>query len=496
METYNSYIDELYQSQNIGADTHQRNLCPREFYEQEVTKVLNIIKKNSDASIEELRRVIYKESGIEQSLRKFIFKRQMAPGAVITYGTRHYQETIVLGNKEEVIPTNGELIENIRPMNENTLFDLASTTKGFTAIATLKLIEMGLIDNLEDDITKYAPQFVNLKGITIYDLLTFIPLKTNERVDNAKSKDEAEQILFTAVKKEIKENANPYNDIAPMVLKYVIEKASGMDYYSFLKCNILDNLNMKDTFVKIPEDKKKNVASGNCDTRYYKDGNIVTRDYITPGISTDDKARILGQPDGVLSGHAGLFSTATDMEKLARALIDNKILNLDIRQKMGKNRTGKMYLKEDGSKGFVQHFGMLHYSKNPILSASEVHHPLSGESFASAGWSGTQLTIDPINEINFFMGANRSHNRITILDPIHKDKVKTDEQGKRTIILPNGKEIIDASSFAIDKQDSLGRDSAIVHPCIELALQYKILEDIIGKSEEKNLNGIKTIHLK
>jgi len=66
---------------------------------------------------------------------------------------------------------------------------------------------------------------------------------------------------------------------------------------------------------------------------------------------------------------------------------------------------------------------------------------------------------------------------MTIIDPTHQDKIKTDEFGKRTIILPDGRELIDASKFAMT------RDEAIVHPCIELALQYKILEDIIGKKE-------------
>lgn len=493
MNNYDAYIEKLYLAQNIGAEELQKNLCPREFYEQLVLKVLNIMKKHKDASIEELRKIIYDQSKVEQSIRHFILERKMAPGAVITYGTKNYQETIILGNKEEVILQDGKLIESPKQMEEDTIFDLASVTKGFTAIATLKLVEMGLIDNLQDDITKYAPQFKNLKGITIYDLLTFTPLKTNERIDNTTNKEDAEKILFTASRNNIPENSNPYNDISPMVLKFIIEKTSGMDYYSFLKCTFLDSLNMKDTHVKIPEEKIDRVASGNYDTRYYKDGKLITRDYITKGISTDDKARILGQPEGILSGHAGLFSTASNMETLARALIENKIFNFDIRREMTKNRTGKMYLKEDGSKGFIQFLGMLHYSKNPILEASEVHHPLSGESFASAGWSGTQLTIDPLNEINFFMGANRSHNRLTILDPIHKDKLKKDKYEQKTIILPDGREIIDASSFAFDKPDSKGRDGAIVHPCLELALQYKILEDIIGQN---NLTEKKKIYIK
>ena len=470
MKNIEKYIDELYNAQNIGADSTQKNLCPKEFYENLVFNVLNTIKNNKDASITELRTLLYKQSNIENSLRNFFYKKQMAPGAVITYGTENYQENIILGNKKETI-------ESQEPMEKDTIFDLASTTKGFTAIAILKLLEMGLIDNLEDEVTKYAPQFKNLKGITIYELLTFIPLKTTERIDKANTIDEAENILFKAEPNQIPQNTNPYNDIAPMVLKYIIEKAAGMDYYAFLKCTILDSLEMHDTYVKIPEENISRVASGNNDTRYYKDGNIVTRNYITQGISTDDKARILGQPEGNLSGHAGLFSTADNMKKLAQALIDNKILNLNLRKEMTKNRTGKMYLKENGSKGYVQYLGMLHYSKNPLLAASEVHHPLSGEAFAGAGWSGTQLTVDPIHNINFFMGANRSHNRMTIIDPTHQDKIKTDEFGKRTIILPDSRELIDASKFAMT------RDEAIVHPCIELALQYKILEDIIGKKE-------------
>lgn len=488
METIDKYIDELYQNQNISAEKNQQNLCPREFYEQLVTKILNIVNKNKDATIEELRQIIYNQSGVTESIISFINNRKMAPGAVVSYGTKNFQETILIGNKEE--------IPNQTPMTEDTIFDLASTTKGFTAIATLKLLEMGLIDNLQDEITKYAPQFTNLQNVTIYDLLTFIPLNTEKRIDNASELEEAEKILFNATKKEIPKNSNPYNDIAPMVLKYIIEEASGMKYYDFLKCTILDSLEMNDTLVQIPEEKITKTASGNNDTRYYKDGTIINRDYIAKGISTDDKARILGQPQGILSGHAGLFSTAQDIEKLARALIENKLFNLELRKEMTKNRTGKMYISEDGSKKYTQHFGFLHYSKHPILSSSEVHHPLSGESFASAGWSGTQLTIDPINEINLFLGSNRSHNRLTIIDPIHKDKIVTEPNGKKIIILPDGREIIDASSFAIDRPNFPGRDGAIIHPCLELALQYKILEDIIGKNEEKSLSSKNIIHLK
>lgn len=233
--------------------------------------------------------------------------------------------------------------ENIVPMEEDTIFDLASVTKLFTAISILKLVEMGDV-KLGDDITKYVPQFDNLKGVSIFNLLTFIPLKTDTRIDKAKTKEEAENILFGAKRIDSPSIGNPYNDIAPMVLKYVIENVSGLSYYDFLEKFVLKDVNMRDTLVKECGNREK-FASGNFDGRYYKDDSFLIRDKAIPGVSTDDKARILGQAEGNLSGHAGLFSTASDMEKMARGLIDSKIINERARNSMAKNRTGRLFCR-------------------------------------------------------------------------------------------------------------------------------------------------------
>ena len=265
-----------------------------------------------------------------------------------------------------------------------------------------------------------------------------------------------------------------------MALKYVIENITGMKYYDFLKQEVLDKINMNDTLVNIPKEKIDRVSNGNYDGRYDKHGNLIIRTKALKGIATDDKARILGQPEGNLSGHAGLFSTVSDMTKLARALIENKILNLEIRDEMAKNRRGYAFIKPDGTKNYAQYFGMLVYSKNPILASSEVRHFLSGKSFAAAGWSGTQTTIDPINNLNFTLLSNRSHNRMTYIDPSQRWRIiQNDVLGYRSIILPNGYEMMDATRYAFD------RDEVINH-CIELALEYKMLEEITEYSKNND----------
>ena len=473
------YIDELYENQNIGADDTQKNLYKKEEYLKLLKNVIETLKDNKDLSIEELRQKLYEKSKLEDFLKDFFLDRKMAPGAVITYGTKNFQERLTIGNKQEVVMENGILVPKKEEMIDDAIFDLASTTKLFTSLCILKLVESGEL-SLNDEVVKYVPKFNNLKGITIFDLLKFEPLETIGRIDRANSKGEAEEILFTAKRKDIPYGANVYNDVAPMVLKYVIESITGLEYKEFVQKEILDKLNMNNTFVNIPTSKLDKTSNGNYDGRFYQDGNYIIRDKAIKGVSTDDKARIFGQPEGVLSGHAGLFSTSSDMTKLARALIDNKVINLNIRDMMAKNRTGFSFMSPDNSKkNYRQYFGMLVYSKNPELSSSEVQHSLSGKSFASAGWSGTQQTIDPINQINLTLLSNRSHNRMTFIDKTKKDQVVTHDNGIKTIVLPNGYEMIDATRYAWERDD-------IIRKCIELAFEYKMLEDITGYSKNND----------
>lgn len=474
-----NYINSLYENQNIGADETQKNLYKKEYYLKLLRNVIEVLKDNKDLDISELREKLYEKSRLDDLLRDFFLERKMAPGAVITYGTKNFQEKITIGNKQEVIMKNGILVPKEEKMRDDTIFDLASVTKLFTSISILKLVQEKEL-NINDDVTKYVPEFKNLKGITILELLTFEPLVTTGKIDSTEDMSEAERILFSAKRQEdITKGDAKYNDIAPMVLKYVIEKISGMTYQEFVQKVILDKLGMTNTFVQVPDEKKEMVANSNYDLRVDNNNNFIVRTKAIKGVSTDDKARILGQPNGILSGHAGLFSNSSDMTKLARALIDNQILNLEIRDEMIKNRRGKFVIDAKGKKNFSQYFGMLVYSKNPNPVNTEVRHFLSGKSFASAGWSGTQQTIDPINNLNLTFLSNRSHNRLTSIAENQKYRIiHNDNVLYNSIISPYG-EFIDASRYAYERDD-------VITKCMELALEYKMLEDITGYSKNNN----------
>jgi len=474
-----NYVEELYSKQNTSMFNEQNGLYSRKDYYELLIPVIEMFKSHDSLSLDEMREQLFEASKIEEKITEFIYKREMAPGMVFSYGTKNYKETVIIGNKQEIsLDTNGNYVPSLDKMTEDTIFDLASVTKLFTSLSILNLVKQNVI-SLDDEVIKYAPQFHNLKGVTIFDLMSFrIPLKTNGRVDQAKSREEAESILYNIEIDQNNNNLRPYTDMGAMVLKYVIESASGMSLYSFVDESILKKAKMVDTHVVIPKLKLDRVASTNFDGKYYKDGNFSINTTAPIGTVYDPKAQRMGQTDGILSGHAGLFSTPKDMTNLAKAIIGGQIIDDEYVEMLARNRTGKKYIQDEKEK-YVQYLGFLCYSKNPILGDSELFHAMSGKAFASAGWTGTQLTVDPMNELYFFMAANRSHNRMTFIDPAQREKVKCDELGRKTIVLPDGSIKIDATRFAWE------RDEVVVQPALKLTIQYKMLEDLKKLENEK-----------
>ena len=227
--------------------------------------------------------------------------------------------------------------------------------------------------------------------------------------------------------------------------------------------------------------KLDRVASTNLGVKYFKDGNTNTTTH-KRGIVYDEKAQILLPKE---SGHAGMFATAQDMSNLARGIIGGQVIDEKYVQRMAKNRTGKRYI-EDGKEKYVQYLGFLCYAKNPCYADTEIYRTMSGRTLASAGWTGTQITVDPLNEVFLYMAGNRSHNRMTYVDPAQRDKIQEDENGKKTIILPNGKTMVDATRYAWD------RCYDILFPASNLVLQYKMLEDLYQLLNEKVEKETKT----
>ena len=141
--------------------------------------------------------------------------------------------------------------EDTLPITEDTIFQLASVTKQFTAAAVMLVRREGLLD-FGDEITKFFPELTAYKGVTVRHLLThtsgipdyfddadwFIRIwKEEKRVPGN------DEILRFLCETEAKPYFAPgegmhYSNTGYNLLALLVERLSGVPYEDFLQKNI------------------------------------------------------------------------------------------------------------------------------------------------------------------------------------------------------------------------------------------------------------------
>ncbi len=468
------YINQLIINQNTTSDRHFQDLVTNKEYEQLLQIVLDLVINNPNASFEQLKQELYQRSDLRNTINDFVYKRSLTPGIILEFGTNYTHQSIIAGLKQEYVILNNNKVFYPRDMESDTIFDLASTSKIFTAIAILKLKEENRL-NLFTPIKEIVPDFSSLENVTIYDLLKFnTHIKTKVRVDSAKSKEEAEKILFSAYKHPNQEQYNAYTDIGAMVLKYIVEKISGMPFTSYIYETILKPLKMEDTHLLIPEEKLSRVANENFSMKINKDGLLEATTNNVPGTVQDPKSLAMGISYGIAPGHAGYFSTVKDMYSLAQSLMNQEILNKESIYDMSENVVGKILPNGDST----YYYGSLVFTKQLDSRKLGVYTKMSGKTFMSPGFAGTTLYVDPLNKISLFFASNRLHNRIYDIHPSQLDNIIYGPDGKQTYPLPNDNSEIISLNFT-------GKKEIIIKQALDLCFQFQLLERLM--LNEKNL---------
>lgn len=292
-------------------------------------------------------------------------------------------------------------------VNPHSLYDLASLTKLFTGMTVMRLQEEGRLD-LARPVTAYAPQFKELSGVTVDQVLGFeVPLNTPERVDAQKTPEDGLRQLFAIRPGDAAIRA--YSDMHAMVLKYVIEGAAQERYVDVLQSRILTPLGMTETFQPVPEERVKDCLSFNREHRIER-GQYILREGIRPGTPHDPKARTLWPEP---CGHTGLFSTLPDMATFCQGVLKGDVLSRESLRHMARNRTGRR--REDGS--WTQFLGSQCYVRHPDQYFSEIPIYESDQAIGVSGFTGHHLSIDPeLGVFALFLG-NRVLDRLTVLIP-------------------------------------------------------------------------------
>jgi len=334
--------------------------------------------------------------------------------------------------------------------DEDAIFDLASLTKAFTALLVYRLMEEGALDP-SSPVTRYAPMFRALGRVPVAEVLGFTTgLETPGRVDGAADRAEALDRLFAAQPVPIGDR--PYSDIHAMTLKYVIEGAAGESYMDALRKRLLDPLGMTETFDRVPDALLKRCLDYDREHRIER-GRYILREGLLPGMPHDPKALKLWPGDGC-PGHAGLFSTLTDMVRFCRGALGLKIVGRESLRDMAKRRTG--FVRPDGS--CQQYLGAQCYIRHPIQTFSEVPGYMSDQAVAWSGFTGNHMSLDPARGIFVLALGNRVRNRLTVLLPgpgetIMDYGLRPDGTGE--ITWPDGERVISSVRYVYLRDEHL-----------------------------------------
>ena len=224
-------------------------------------------------------------------------------------------------------------------ITENTLFDLASISKQFTAVSVLQLCAQGKI-NLDDTITKYFPN-LPYDGVTIKHLLTHtsgIPeyfkfkypvygssaFVDNQHLLRVLEKQKYAKTFATGTKFE-------YVNTNYAILAALVAKVSGMPFEEYVHENIFKPAGMENTcfFTEIVGfDAKHGKKYADVDPKA-EDVNVKPLPSDIPIARGHRKVAVTAKYDrlnGVL-GDKGVYSNMEDMLRWANAMfIDYKIL--------------------------------------------------------------------------------------------------------------------------------------------------------------------------
>lgn len=228
------------------------------------------------------------------------------------------------------------------PNRVDTKFNLGSMNKMFTAVAIAQLVEKGKL-SFDDKVGKHLPDYPNQEvreKVTLHHLLTHtsgLGSYWNAKYDATWPRIRTVQ-GFLATFAEEPPRFEPgarfeYSNAGFIVLGAVIEKASGMDYYDYVRENIFKPAGMNDTDCYEMDREVPNLAFG-----YTNNGPDGQRE-AGPRRSNLFLHSVRGGPAG------GGFSTVQDLLRFHLALRAGKLLGAKMTETV---LTGKVNMGGSG----------------------------------------------------------------------------------------------------------------------------------------------------
>jgi CubicO group peptidase (beta-lactamase class C family) len=207
----------------------------------------------------------------------------------------------------------------------NTVYDIMSMTKQFTAAAILKLEMMGKL-RVRDRITKFIGRVPRGKrDITLHQLLTH---KSGlvDALGGDYQRLTRKEVLAEALDSKLQSRPGTeyaYSNLGYSVLAAIIEKVSGVGYEEFLAEHLFAPAGMTQTGYVLPEWRPDEVA-----VEYGPRGRSHGKPFDHPWAEDG--------PYWNLRGNGGLLSTARDMFRWHVALLGDEVIDRRAKHKLFK----------------------------------------------------------------------------------------------------------------------------------------------------------------
>ena len=303
--------------------------------------------------------------------------------------------------------------ENKLPMQEDTIFEMASITKMFTAAAVMLLVREGKL-SLDDEYVKYFPDYP-YPGVTIRHLLTH----TSGMPEDFDTEDWVAPVLekehrippCSEILRFIRESGEEldcapgerfeYTDVGYCLLANLVEKLSGVRFEDFLKKNIFEPAGMKDSGIFHTR------RDGRPSDRFARNMVLEDGQYVPSDVSEQTLGYVVGS-DG-LNGCDYLYTTIFDMLAWDRALREEKVLTREEQQIMYtpvKLNSGEDYVDEDGE-GYGFGWGIVNDGEHGLIVSHSGGMPGLGtwfERFVDAGSVLVFLNCRDYQDVRAYVG--------------------------------------------------------------------------------------------
>ena len=336
---------------------------------------------------------------IVNSLQESVDAKEIAGGVTVLASRDAVLDTSVVGKQD---------IAADKPMDERSIFWIASMTKPVTGVAIMMLEEQGKLD-LDDPVAKYLPEFKQLKNaegkevsVTIKQLMTHSAGLSELSSQEAAPLQTLEELTAIVARKPVQFEPGSkwqYSQTGINTAARIVEEIAGQNFSDFIQTKVFAPLKMVDTTFYLSKEQAARLAKS---YRRSEAGELEEAQLsILHGKSPTST-------DRVPLANGGLFSTAGDYARFCRMLLGGGTLD------------GQKILEPESVKRFSSvHSGDLKTGFTPgnawgigcciVREPQGVTEELSPGSYGHGGAYGTQAWIDPTQDRIYVLMVQRAN---------------------------------------------------------------------------------------